>query len=143
MIETPEMKAKLDAALEKARSLHPLRQSRERLAVELDNLPKNLVHLGMKGKTLLGERTRIDAEIVRIQQQERDLRQEVRDFFVNLVKASVPPVSEKIVAAIPKRQQLRALLAEASAPRSLSRGKKAHVHTLPVGQQLRGLQNYK
>lgn len=110
-----ETKVRFDAVLEKARRLSPLRQVREKLSLEIGNLQFNLIPLQMAGKTLVGERQRIEAEVEKIQQQEQGVRQEVRDFFVSLVKASVQPMHGKIAAAAQKRQQLRALLAEAAA----------------------------
>jgi chromosome segregation ATPase len=115
MTETTKMKLELEAALDKARSLHPLRQARERFVMELGNLPHNILALEMKGKTLLGERTRIEAELEKLSQQERELRQQVHDLFSSLVKASIPPIHEKIVTTTPTRRQLRNLLVEAAA----------------------------
>jgi hypothetical protein len=47
MLETPKMKLEFEAALGKASALHPLRQARERLALELGNLPYNAIRLQM------------------------------------------------------------------------------------------------
>jgi hypothetical protein len=115
MTETPETKAKLEAVLERARRLHPLRQQREMLSKELALVPHNLVPLHLKGKTLVGETERLQGEIAKIEQQERDLREHVREFFAGLAKASALQVQQKIAIALPSRRRLRALLVEAAA----------------------------
>ena len=113
MVETPEMKAKLEAVLENARRLHPLRQARERLALELGNLPFNIAPLQMSGRTLIGEKQRIEGEMVTLREKEQNILQEVRNFFAALVKHATQPVKENMPALISKRLRLRDLLAEA------------------------------
>jgi chromosome segregation ATPase len=115
MVETPETKAKLEAILEKARRLHPLRQAREKLALELGNLPYNLIPLQMAGKTLAGEKQRIGNEIAKLSQQEDSLHSELREFLGSLIQPAVQVVQGQITDAFQKRQRLRALLAEAAA----------------------------
>jgi hypothetical protein len=116
MIETPEIKnVTFEIALEKARKLSPLRQLREKFGVELGNLQFNVIPLQMAGKTLVGEKARIEGAIAKLNRDESEVLRELRQFFVSLVKETVQPMHKKIVADTPKRQRLRALLAEASA----------------------------
>jgi hypothetical protein len=115
MVETSESKTNLEAMLDKARSLHPLRQSRNRLALEMGNLPNNLAHLQMKGKTLFGERTRIEAEIAKLLEKENAILSELRKYFAALVNEATQPVQETIPVLLSKRLRLRDLFAEAGA----------------------------
>jgi chromosome segregation ATPase len=142
MIKTREIKAELEIALGKARSLRPVRETREKFNSELRLLPSNATRLLMKGKNLSVEKARIEGEIQNISHQEQDLRQEVRDLFSNLVKASIDPVREKIVTAMPKRQRLHALLVEAAAAyrdlESVQQDWKAEVDALKkAGKELK------
>jgi predicted nucleic acid-binding Zn-ribbon protein len=114
MIETMEAKAKFETALDKARGLHPLRQARERLALELGNLPYNFVRLEMAGRTLADEKQRIEGEIGKLRERESGILQELRDFFVALVKDATEPVHKQIAEAMSKRLRLRDLLSEAA-----------------------------
>jgi chromosome segregation ATPase len=113
MIETPEMKAKLEAVLEKARRLKPWRQLRESLALELGNLQHNFAHLVLAGKTLAGEKARIQNEIEKLNQDERNVLHELQQFFASLVEDATRSVNAKIAAVMSKRLRLRDLLAEA------------------------------
>jgi len=112
MVETLEMKA-LEAVLAKARGLHPLRQARDRFAMELGNVPYNLVPLQMAGRTLAGEKQRIEGEIAKLHEKEQGILHELRTFFAALVKDATQRVQEKTPAVMSKRLRLRDLLAEA------------------------------
>jgi predicted nucleic acid-binding Zn-ribbon protein len=114
MIETMETKTQFEAMLEKARGLKPLRQWRDKLVLEMGNLEFNVISLQMKGKTMRGERTRIEAELNKLREKENDILQELRTFFAVLVKNAMQPVQENLPALMAKRLQLRNLLAEAA-----------------------------
>jgi hypothetical protein len=114
MIETQEAKAKFEGMLDKARGLHPLRQARERLGLELANIPYNVVPLQMAGRTLAGEKQRIEGEIAKLREKEQGVLQELRKFFAALVKNATEPVHKQIAEAILKRLRLRDLLSEAA-----------------------------
>jgi len=113
MIETLKMKQEFEAILEKARGLNPLRQARERLALELQNLPYNAIRLQMVGRPLIDEKKRIEREMATVHEKEQDILEEVRELFAALVKDATQPVQEKMPALLSKRLRLRDLLAEA------------------------------
>jgi hypothetical protein len=115
MIETPEVKnLTFEIALEKARRLSPLRQLREKFGFELGNLHFNLIPLQMAGKTLAGEKARIEGEIAKLNQDERDALRELRQFFASAVDDATRPVRGKIAEVMLKRLRLRDLLAESA-----------------------------
>jgi hypothetical protein len=113
MIETPEMKAKFEVMLDKARGVHPLRQAQKRLALELGNLPLNAIPLQMAGRTLADEKKRIEGEMVTLREKERDILQELQQFFSALVKDATQPVHGKIPQLLLNRLRLSDLLSEA------------------------------
>jgi hypothetical protein len=114
MIETMEMKANFEAMVDKARALSPLRQSREKFALELQNLPYNAISLQIAGRPLIDEKRRIEGEIAKFREKEQSILQEVREFFVALAKCAAQPAQEKIPALLSKRLRLRDLFAEAA-----------------------------
>ena len=114
MIETLEVKAKFEAVLDKARGLHPLRQARERLAMELGNLPYNAIRLQMVGRPLIDEKKRIEGEMATLREKEQAILQEVREFFAALAKDATEPVHKQIAEDMLKRLRLRELLSEAA-----------------------------
>jgi hypothetical protein len=113
MIETMEMKANFEAMVDKARALSPLRQSREKFALELQNLPYNAISLQIAGRPLIDEKRRLEGEITKLREKEHSILQEVREFFVALAKCAAQPAQEKIPVLLSKRLRLRDLFAEA------------------------------
>jgi hypothetical protein len=113
MIETPEMKAKFEVMLDKARGVHPLRQAHKRLALELGNLPLNAIPLQMAGRTLADEKKRIEGEMATLREKECDILQELQQFFSALVKDATQPVHGKIPQLLLNRLRLSDLLSEA------------------------------
>lgn len=114
MLENADVKERFEKILTHAQRLAALKQRRDAVSREMGLLSANRDYLEQKGKTVVGERSRLSGELRTIEVQEREIRSDVQEFFVSLNSELVKPIKDRVDEFVHKRLLVRALLAQAA-----------------------------
>jgi hypothetical protein len=114
MLESAEVKERFERVFEQAGRLAALKQARDGINAEMNLLPANRDRLELRGKSVHGERLRLEGELAKVSEQQSLIRRNVQAFFVALIRELGQPIQNRMAEFLSKRLRVRALLAEAA-----------------------------
>jgi hypothetical protein len=114
MLENTDVKQRFDRVFEQARSLSAWQQARDGINAEMNRLPDNRNYLELEGKSLHGEKLRLEGELAKVSEQQSLIRRNVQAFFVSVIRELSEPIQNRLAECLSKRLRVRALLAEAA-----------------------------
>jgi hypothetical protein len=114
MLENADVKERFDKILAQAQRLASLKHGREAIDRELRLVSINRDFLEQQGKSPVAERQRLTSELAAIEAQEREIRNDVQEFFGSLNRGLVKPIKDRMAEFVQKRLQVRVFFAQAA-----------------------------